>query len=228
MNTMRVLRFKSDGETEVLLDHGFGGRTAVALGLDGVVYIGLPTGEIVRLEADGRTSHYASLLTRRMVFGTDGALYAIVGDYGESKSIVRITDVDTYSTLAAEIDGKSLGFGDAHISPALDTGFYVFTEQERNLFFVDYAGQGYLIANLRDLGGGGPAVMAASPVTGDIYCIPHGPYTVFRIDAEGNSEEVASRVFGDPWGMVVSHDGKWLFVAESGVIDRIPISTGSN
>jgi len=228
MNGMQILRFKPDGEMDVLLDLGFDGRSAIALGPDGVVHVGLPNGEIVRLEADGSYSHYASLTTRRMVFGVDGALYAIVGDYGQTKSIARITAVDTFSTLASEIEGIPLGVGEAHISPALDSGFYVFTEQDRNLFFVDYEGQGHLIANLRDLGGGGPVVMAASPVTGDIYFIPHGPYTVFRIDPEGNSEEVAYNVFGDPWGMVVSHDGQWLYVAESGVIDRIPISSGSN
>jgi sugar lactone lactonase YvrE len=192
----------------------------------GIVYAGLPNGEIVRIEADGTATHYARLLTRRMTFGADGALYAVAGDYEQNKSIVRITDVDTFTTIATEIGGISLGNGDAHISPALDKGLYVFTERKCDLFFMEFNGQGHLIVNVQSLGCGGPAVMAASPVTGDIYFIPHGPYKLFRIDSEGNIEEFASGIFGDPWGMVVSHDGKWLYVAESGGIDKIRISGG--
>lgn len=224
MNTKQVYRITPDGEIKVLVKYGFDGRTAVAVDHAGTVYLGLPNGEIMRLDPGGTLAHYAKLLTRRMVFGADGALYAIVGNFGQPKAIVRITGVNTSSTIATQIDGISLGNGDAHISPALDTGLYVFTEQERNLFFVDFNGQGHLIANLRELGGGGPAVMAASPVTSDIYFIPHGPYQVSRISAKGEITEVATGVFGDPWGMVVSKDGKWLYVAESGAIDKIPIS----
>jgi hypothetical protein len=223
-----VLRFKPDGQVEVLIQDGADGRTAVAVDSVGTVYLGMPYGKIVRIEPDGTLSNYATLLTRRMVFGADGALYAIVGDFNQPKSIVRITDVDKFSTIATQIDGTSLGNGEIHISPALDSGLYVFTEMERNLFFVDFNGQGRLIANLQTLGGGGPAVMAASPVTGDIYFIPHGPYKVYRISAEGSSEEVATGVYGDPWGMVISDDGNWLYVAESGAIDKIPISNNPN
>jgi sugar lactone lactonase YvrE len=224
MNTNQIFQINADGERVVLAKDLPGGRTAIAVDKAGTVFLGLPSGEIVYLGADGSRVHYAKLVTRRMVFGMDGTLYAIAGDYNQSKSIVRISGVDTYTTLAKQIDGIPLGSGDAHISPALNKGFYVFTEGERNLFFVDYDGQGHLIANLAALGGGGPAVMAASPVTGVIYFVPHGPYTVFKISAEGTSEEIASRVFGDPWGMVVSKDGNWLYIAESGAVDKIPIS----
>jgi len=65
--------------------------------------------------------------------------------------------------------------------------------------------------------------MAASPISGDIYFIPHGPYTLYRIDPDGISNIVATEIYGDPWGMVVSKDGQWLYIAESGAIDKIPI-----
>ena len=222
-NSRQVLRIEPDGNVEVLLEHNSAGRVAVAVDEDGVLYLGMPYGEIVRLEADGSLSHYAPLLTRRMVFGSDGSLYAVVGDYDHPMSIIRVTDVDVFTTIVTEIDGTALGDREAHISPALKDGLYISTEGDRNLFFVDFDGQGHLIANLRTLGGGGPAVMAASPVDGNIYLIPHGPYDVYRIDSEGKSEVVASGVFGDPWGMVVSNDGKWLYIAESGAIDKIPL-----
>ena len=229
INTNQVLRFNTDGDVEVLKQVDTIGCIAIALDKFGTVYLGMPYGVIERIEADGTLPHYAYLLTRSMVFGADGALYAVVGDYNKPKSLVRITDVDKFSTLATEIDGISLGNGEIRISPALDTGFYLFTEKERNLFFVDYNGQGHLIANLGVLGGsGGPAMIAASPVTGDIYFIPHGPYKLFRISPKGTSEVVATGVYGDPWGMVVSDDGNWLYVAESGAIDKIPISNNSH
>ncbi|RLC86142.1 MAG: hypothetical protein DRJ03_09685 [Chloroflexi bacterium] len=224
LNIGQVLKINPNNDVDILLQHGSSGRVAVAVDENDVVYLGMPHGEIMRLEEDGSLTHYANLLTRRMVFGANGVLYAVTGDYGQSKSIVGITGVDTFTTLATEIEGISLGDGDAHISPASDQGLYVFTERERNLFFVDFEGQGHLIANLQSLGGGGPVVMAASPISGDIYLIPHGPYTLYRIDAEGHHEEIATGVFGDPWGMVVSQDGKYLFVAESGAIDKILIS----
>ena len=31
---------------------------------------------------------------------------------------------------------------------------------------------------------------------------------------------------GDPWGMDVSPDGKWLYVIEVGAVDRIPLDDG--
>jgi len=223
-NSTQLLHFNPDGEVEVLINYRFEGRTAVAVDDAGTVFLGLSTGQIVRLEADGTLSHYANLLARRMKFGADGALYAGVGDYNQPKSVVRITGVDQFTTIATQINGISLGNGEILISPALDSGLYVLTQTERNLFFINFNGEGHLITNLQPLGGSGPVVMAASPVTGDIYFIPHGPYKLFRISPEGTSEIYAHGVYGDPWGMVVSDDGNWLYVAESGAIDKIPIS----
>ncbi len=221
-NAKQVLRIAPDGEVEVLLQHDANGRPAIAVDRAGDVYLGMPYGEIVRLDTNGTLSHYATLLTRRMVFGADGALYAIVGDYSFPKSIVRITEVDQYSTIATQMDGVPLGNGEAQISPALDAGLYVLVPWERKLFFVDFNGQGHLIADLQALGIGG-GNMAASPVTGDIY-LTYGHDYVYRVDPEGGYEEVATGVVGDATAMVVSHDGNWLYVAESGVIDKIPIS----
>ncbi|MGB2962948.1 MAG: NHL repeat-containing protein [Anaerolineales bacterium] len=222
-NNWEVLKIKNENDVQVLLQQQTAGRGAVALDENSVLYLGMPYGKIMRLEEDGSLTEYANLLTRRMVFGGDGVLYAVVGNYGQPKYIVGLTDIDTFTTLASEIDGIPLGDGEVHITPALDQGLYVITERERNLFFLDFEGQGYLIANLGNLGGGGPICMAASPVSGDIFYVPHGPYIVYRIDPDGKPREFAYNVFGDPWGMVVSQDGKWLYVAESGAIDKIAI-----
>jgi sugar lactone lactonase YvrE len=225
-NQRRILRIDPDGGMKVLLDHGFEGRAALALDSGGTVYAGLPSGEIVRLEADGSATHYARLLTRRMTIGADGALYAVVGNYGRNKSIVRITGVDAFETVATEIGGVPLGDGDSHISPALDEGLYVYVERTCDLLYLDFSGQGRVIVNTRQLGCGGPALMAASPVSGEVYLISHGPYKLYRITPDGQSQEIARNIFGDPWGMAVSPDGKWLYVAESGAVDKIPLSAG--
>lgn len=222
-NTQELWRISPEGDVEVLAQYGNSGRVGVAVDDHGTVYLGLPHGEISRLEADGNLSHYASLLTRRMVFGADGYLYAAMGDFGQPKSIVRITSVDTLTTLVSEIGGAPLGPSEVHVVPASTEGLYVFDESSRNLYLVDFDGQGHLVANLSLLGaGGGPCVIATSP-TGDVFFIPHGPYKVYRIDSEDSREEYAVNVYGDPWGMVVSPDGQWLYVAESGAIDKIPI-----
>lgn len=228
----QVLRIAPDGEVEVVLDHGLSGHAALAMDDDGIVYAGLPSGEIVRLQPDGTAAHFATGLTHHMAFGADGALYAAVveGGYGQpgaAGSIVRITDVDTSTVVATEVGGVPLGNGEAHISPALDDGFYVYLEGTCDLLFMDFDGQGRLIANTRALGCGGPAVMAASPVTGDIYLISHGPYALYRFNAEGQYTVVAERIFGDPLGMVVSPDGDWVYVAENGAIDKIPVPESS-
>ncbi len=225
----QILRINPDGGVDVVLDHGFQGHAALAIDSSGIVYAGLPNREIVRIQADGTATHYAQLLTSRMAFGADGALYAVAveGGFGQNNavvSIVRITNVDTFTVLTTEIDGIALGKGEAHISPALDDGFYIYIEQTCDLLFMDFSGQGHLIANTSSLGCGGPAVMAASPLTGDIYLISHGPYKLYRFTPDGQYTLIAERIFGDPLGMVVSRDGQWLYVAENGAIDKIPIS----
>ena len=224
-NTWQIVRINSDNGLDVLVDYGFEGHAGLAVDNKGVVYAGLPHGWIVRLVGNGKAARYAHLLAHRMAFGADGALYAVVGDYGQPKSIVRITDKDTFTVVATNIDGIDLGNGEVHISPALDTGFYIYVEQSCDLLFMDFSGKGHLIRNTRSIGcPGGPAVMAASPVTGDVFLIEHGPYKLIRIDTAGNYLQIGSDLAGDPWGMVVSRDGKWLYVAESGAVDKIPLS----
>ena len=220
----QILSIGPDGSTDVVWNYGYAGHAGLAVDGNGALYVGLPIGEIVRIEADGTTTHYASLLTRHMTFGADGALYAIVGDYWQDKSVVRITDVDTFTVIANEIAGISLSGHDSHISPALDTGLYVYIEGSCDLLHMDFNGQGRLIANVKSLGCGGPAIMGASPITGEIYLIAHGPYILYRITPDGQSTILARGIFGDPAGMIVSPDGRWLYVAESGAVDKIPLS----
>jgi hypothetical protein len=159
------------------------------------------------------------------VFAEDEALYAIKGSYNQPKSLVRISGVGQYQTVATAIDGIPFGTSESHISPA-PGGLYIFTEQECNLFFTDLEGQGRLIANLTSLAGSCyPVAMTAAP-NGDIYYIAHGThaYTLYRIDPQGNAVEFAYSLLGDPWAMVVSPDGQWLYIAEAGAIDKIPLT----
>jgi sugar lactone lactonase YvrE len=226
VNTGDVTRVNSDGTIDSIFHYGYEGNVALSIDTAGTIYVGMPNGEIVRLEANGSVTHYAQLLTRDMAFGADGALYAVVANWNEPKAIVRITGVDTYAIVTKEIDGISLGNNEIHISPALAEGMYVFTEGQCNLFKMDFEGAGKLVANLNDQGCSAPAIMAASLVTGLVYIIPHGPYKAFQVDLNGLVTEYATNLFGDPIGMVVSSDGKWLYVAEAGAIDKIPLVEG--
>jgi len=54
--------------------------------------------------------------------------------------------------------------------------------------------------------------------------IPFGPYTLFHITPDGQYSQIVLRILGDPWGMVASRDGKWLYIDESGAVDKIPLS----
>ncbi len=224
--TGEVWRFDPGGEGEVLTEfEGAQGRIAVAVDGDGTVFLGLPWNGIVYLDENNEPVPYADVLTRRMVFGSDGLLYAVAIDRGsdQPEAIVRISGPGQVETLTTTLAGNPLS-GEIHLSPAPDGGLYTFGEQTRSLCTLSSDGQSEEILNLQPYGGGGPAVMAASP-TGEIFVIPHGPYAVLRITPDGGHvEEYVQGVYGDPWGMAVSLDGVWLYVAESGVIDAIPIS----
>lgn len=213
-----------------LADFGKGNvDVAVAVDQEGVVYLGMPTGEIVRLERDGSFSHYASLFTRRMTFGEDNNLYAVTGEWEDPKPIVRISGVDAVEPFVSEIAGDLLGQGEdtpygtsmVHVGRG-PGGLYAYDESHSRVYFVDFDGEGNLIADV-PLATAGVGVMAASP-DGDIFVLPHGPYELYRIDPEkGQPERYATGITGDPWGMAVSPDGEWLYVAESGAINKIPL-----
>jgi hypothetical protein len=81
-----------------------------------------------------------------------------------------------------------------------------------------------MIADLSVHSSGGPSVMAASPVTGEVFFLSHGPYKLIGRSVDGRTRTIARHVFGDPWGIVVSADGEWLYLAESGAIDKIRIA----
>jgi sugar lactone lactonase YvrE len=222
INGQKIWRFEPDGSAKVILEGGSRGRTAVAVDVEGNLFAGFPWGVIATVDGEGNATDYASLLTRRMVFGGDGALYAAVGDYGQPKAILRITGPETFTVIAESVAGTPLGNGDVHLSPAGDDGLYALTEQDRNLYRIGFDGHGELVKSLPM--GGGPAIMAASPTTGEVFYISHGPYEVIGVTGE-QTRKIATHVWGDPWGMVVSADGEWLYVAESGAIDRIPLAT---
>ena len=234
-----LCRISHDGEVEVLYQFDHHGNAAyekiVGLAKDneGNLYIGLVDGEIKCLGTNGRLTRYAWLPSRaqRMTFGADGYLYAAVGGPDEPKSIVRIVGMDNYSTLINRIDGKPLGpKGVVHIDAAPKEGLYLFDEYYSKIYYVDFDGQASVVVDLP--GTGSPATMAVSP-EGDIFLVLHHAldpypdeysYSVLRIDPRGNIEIYAGAIMGDPLGAVISPDGRWLYIAENGAIDKIYIT----
>ena len=140
-------------------------------------------------------------------------IQAIGKQYGQARDYLQALAEASGGTLFVAESEDTLGEAFARVSSEL-----------RNLYTLGLDGQSEELLNIRAYGGGsGPAVMAASPA-GEIFIIMHGPYAVLRIAADGGHvEEYVRGVYGDPWGMAVSLDGAWLYVAESGVIDAIPI-----
>ncbi len=187
----------------------------------GTLFLGTPQGEIVRLEEDGSTTHYASVSTQRMVFGADGTLYA-AAQRGDATQIVRITGADAVQPLGGAMGQVALAGWGVHLAAAPEGGLYVYEERSRTLYFTGFDGEYRVVADLSALSGGGPAMLAVAP-DGRVFYIPHGPYVLYQIMPDGTPVEFAYGIFGDPWGMVASPDGQWLYVAELGAIDRIPI-----
>ncbi len=220
LNGRQVLKIDPDGKAETFIDSGSAARHAVTVDADDCVYYTTDKGEIRRVDQAGKNARYASLKTESMVFGADGILYAVkIGSKGV-KSIVGISKKDKVFTLASKIAGDSLGSGDVRISPATDGGLYVFSQSSRNLYLLDFDGEGQLIGNYSNLGGG-VFCMAANPANGEVYLIPHGSYIMYAVAPDGSYREMAQRFFGDPWSMVVSGDGASIYVAESGAIYKI-------
>ena len=215
-----VIRIKS-GKIESLGNFGCAGNAAIALDRNDKIYVGLPCGKIMTMDQKGHFSNYASLTTDRMTFGADGGLYAIVSGSNNQKSLVRITGKNKYIKLTESIAGLPLGAGEVHIA-SWKEGLYIFVESGRYLFRTDFEGKGELINIQPTMAGAGPAPITATS-DGRVFIIPHGPYDLLFIDAEGSSKVYASGFYGDPWALAVSPDGQWLYVAECGAIDRLEI-----
>lgn len=209
-----------DGKTEVLTQID---EPEVGLAVDdqGNIYLGRPSGEISAFTPDGVLAHYAWLNTWRMTVGTDGYLYAVVGSWGEHKTVVRVTGVDEYELVVSEIEGSPLGPGDVGIDAAPNGGLYLYDPTNRRIVYVDSKGQGSAFSAPQS--GASIAATAVSP-SGNVFIVPHGLYEVLRFDPnEGLIRTYARGLVGDPWGLAISPDGQWLYVAESGVIDKIPL-----
>jgi len=223
-NTAEVWRFDGGGQRTILAQFTPGGRVAVAIDDQGTVFLGFQE-EIVFLDEDGTPIHYAWVGTNRMVFGPDGALYVVAGDeafdHMISKSIVRISGVDSVETITETLGGNPIS-GQTHIALAPGDELFVFVDESGGLYVLGLDGESRELANLESISPIGASIMASGP-TGDVFFIGHKNYWLFRIDSDGESEKLGEGFKGDPWGMVVSRDGRVLYLAESGAIDMVPI-----
>jgi sugar lactone lactonase YvrE len=199
------------------------GDVSIVVNEEGLALLGLPHGKILEFNQNGNRSPYASLFTRSMTLGADSLIYAVGGDIGKFKEIVQIDNLGNVKTLAIDVAGTSLGNEDVYITIAQREGFYVFRRENSSLYYLDYDDNSNFIVDLSALTGGGPVVMTASPVTGDIFLGLKGTSVIFRIDPSGNSEIFASGFIGGVSAMAVSPDGKTLFIAEGGAIGRISL-----
>ena len=223
LNEMWILKIDSEGNTETFSYSDAIGGHAIAVDENNSFYYTTKQDEIRRIDRDGNDTSYANVVTECMAFGGDSFLYAVeIGGNGE-KSIVRISEQGNVLSLASRIAGDDLGNQTVNIAPATNEGLYVFTENSRNLYLLDFSGQGRLIGNYSQLGSG-PFCMAANPATGEIYLIPHGAYILYTLSSDGSYRELAIRFPGDPWGMIASGDGTSIFVTESGSIYRISLN----
>lgn len=222
-------RIGRGGHVEVLLRNVRADEIdSLAFGPNGRLYIGTGIGEIVTMDEEGYQSHYADVHATSMAFASDGSLYAAspAGEEGGSE-IVRITAADTFEVITDEIAGYRLGAGpleaftraEINIDPAANEGVYIFDTTHNALLFLSADGSGDLIHRL-DAPGFQRTAIAQD---GTLYHITHTDFDLYAVDPDGGSHIVAYDLYGDPTELSFGPDGDWLYLAESGAIDIIPI-----
>ncbi len=224
-----VWKFAPDGSYEIIWEYGDQGSVGIAVSDDQTVYAGSIFGEILKWEK-GEVSHYAYLESQTMVMGGDGYLYVVSGPWTEEQQIVRVPAQDTIEVVATEIDGAPFGIRPVQIAPAMDDGLYVINQTNGTLYYMDFSGEGYMLEKLgEELA---VTIMTSSPVTGKVYFLAHltpdhtayiERYTLYEYEPGGELKVVSPQVPGDPIGMDVSPDGKWLYLIATGTIDKIPL-----
>jgi len=225
-------RISPEGDVDVVLLVDHQGRVAdekfAALATDaaGNLYIGLPNGEIKRRDANGTLMRYAWLPERveHLAFGSDGRLYAVSGQLGGRKTIFRIVDVSKCEPFLSQLEGQPISGWDILIETSPDGGFYIYDSSQGKVYSVALDGQARVVAEVD-----GVTAMAVSRER-DIFLVVHGTespypeYSVLMMDPAGKIEVYATGVCGDPQALVISPDDLWLYVAENGAIDKIPIT----
>lgn len=221
-------RFDPDGSADVILEESGHGRSAVAVNPEGRLFLSHDELGIVAYQ-DGEIFPYDGMHSRRMIFGADGNLYAVEGREGELKSIIRISGPGSREVFLTEIAGSPLGREEVHLARAGDDGLYVLTEENCNLYKVDFEGNGEFVQDIA------PecrhAIMASSPVADMIYFLSHEStldtfpmrYSLYQFEPGGELTLLSPQIPGDPWAMAVSPGGEWLYVAEVGAINKIPL-----
>jgi len=217
-STAELIRFEPDGNSEVLLNFEEAGgfqfmKVEVAVNKDGTVFISSGKGEIEILNTDGSLSHYLSINAKNLICGFDNDLYAVTSE--DNPKIIRISDVDTYEVLVDKMDYDN----HVQIAPSPDGGIYYHNKTTGELYHIASDGEMSLYTSLEVRG---ICPIAVSP-NGEIFVGPHPSRFVYRIDPDGETYLHAIGIMGDPYAMAVSTDGEWLYVAESGAIDKIPI-----
>lgn len=224
-------RISPDGNVDVVLFVDHQDRAAdekfAALATDdaGNLYIGLPSGEIKRRDANGTLMRYAWLPERveHLAFGSDDCLYAVAGQLGGRKTIFRIVNMNNYEPFLSQLGGQPISGWDILIEAAPDGGFYVYESSQGKVYNVAFDGQARVVAEVD-----GVTAMATSR-KGNTFLVVHGTespypdYSVLRMGPAGQIEVYATGVCGDPQALVISPDGRWLYVAENGAIDKIEL-----
>jgi len=225
-------RISPDGNVDVVLLVDHQGRAAdekfAALATDdaGNLYIGLPNGEIKRRDANGSLTRYAWLPERveHLAFGSDGRLYAVSGQLGGRKTIFRIVKMNDFEPFLSQLEGQPISGWDVLIETSPDGGFYIYDSSQGKIYSVALDGQARVVVEID-----GVTAMATSRA-GNTFLVIHGTesqypdYSVLMMNPAGKIEVYATGVCGDPQALAISPDGHWLYVAENGAIDKIPIA----
>lgn len=181
-----------------------------------LLYVAVP-GEILTIDTDGSVSHYAAAMVSRITLTADGTLYGIeVDDDGLARSILQF-DREISRVLTTQLAGDSMVGQSLRIGAAPDS-LYVLSTTNNTLYRVGFDGTSTAVADAASAPGQLPYYLAVSP-QGTAYLLGYDNY---RVDG-ATLVLVSTGTIGDPISAAFASDGSVLYVAEMGVISRIPL-----
>ena len=132
-------------------------------------------------------------------------------------------DVSKSEAFLSQLGGQPISGWDVLIETSPDGGFYIYDSSQGKVYSVALNGQARVVAEVD-----GVTAMATSR-EGNTFLVVHSTesqypdYSVLMMDPAGKIEVYATGVCGDPQALVISPDNLWLYVAENGAIDKIPL-----
>ncbi len=223
MNTQELWRMKEDGLIEVMLTYPTPGAVLIAINKLGDLYLGTPDGQIVRVEENGMLAQIASLQAFSMQFDSNGILYVASKDPNGKNLLFKLTTENTVESIPEKTDVYNLGSGEILLSTKPEAGLYIYLETEQTVLLIDENGSIQFLRDFNFMGSFGDTIFTAAP--GDqFYFVAKDKGKLYKgFDSPNENTLTIARGYGGSFlrDILVSLDGSWIWVFESGAIGQL-------